>query len=183
MRAYVSLLVVPTLSACALVDENSFTDPVYANKRFDSVMVFGLGMGLEERSKAEQTVVDELIQHGAVALRSIDHVLPTRGYSDDEIAEIINKSGTQSTLALAVEGRRVRSEYVLPGHPLAAVFGGMVLEKPRAMYVAKLYEVDTGKVVWMTEYEERGSIYDDLIELTEEASEEIAEELIDGDLF
>ena len=180
----------------------SYTDPAYQGyPHFASVLVYADRMGVEERNLVESQVVQGLSTQGVRAFRSIDYAPPTRGHFFDQLREATLKTGAESLLIVGLIDRYSEEYYRPPTyHPGTTtatinqnsdytyvdiyqspgyVTGGYTVSKPRAVYLAALYDSAPGRqLAWRADGTASGGSSVSYDQLAVSASNEIVRLLI-----
>lgn len=201
------LILVFITSGCVSSDISSFTDPDYrGSPRFDSVMVFADRMGLEERRRTEDQIVQSLSSQGVAGYRSIDYAPPTRGDAFDQIADAMRRTGADALLIVGLVDQYTDESYrpptFHPGTTYGTVYmqgntgtletyttpgyttGGYTTSKPRALYAAALYDgANDYKTAWQADGLVSGSQYNDFSDLAAFAGRDIVRLLVTDGLL
>ncbi len=193
------------LSACAVTDMTSFSDPKFAGRQFSSVMVVGDQMPLKDRMAAEDILVREFERAGVRAVRGIDYLPPTRTITEELFRQAVAQTAVQTVLYLALVDRTTKETYIPPiYHPGTSystvnvigntayvntyttsgyTTGGYSISKPRAAYISVLVDVTSGETIWTAEASSRGNAFASFEQLTISASQEAVRKLIADGLF
>lgn len=193
------------LAACVRSEISSYTDPSFRQSAaVGSVVVFGLGMGLEERATVEGAAVARLGARGIRGVRGLDVAPPTRTMNDAEIVDAILASGADGVLIIGATAKGETSSYVPPQYHPGSVYGtatttgnfttfniyqspgyttgGYTITKPNAQYAAVLYDADTGAQLWQAGIQSRGTAFDDYESVAEGMAGDVIDELVESGL-
>ena len=164
------LLALPLIVCClsvmaASTKLSSYIDPAFKDKSYKSLIDIADNMNLNERQIVELMFVEKLAKFGIRGVRSIDHLPPTRQYTNDEIIDILIKSKAEGILYVNLTDRDVRSSYVPPtystdielhedmfgisGHSTTQQHGRYTVESPVVYYDVKLIDMKSGKIAWI----------------------------------
>jgi len=195
------------LIGCApRTDMTSFVDPAYRSGRnFSSVVVFAVGVGLEEKQIVETAVVEQFSAYKVRAFRGIDVIPPTREVTNQQWADKIVSSGVDTVLIISAGGKDVTETYVPPTYfpgtttGTAQTFGnttylnvyqspgyttgGYTISKPFAVYSATLIDVASGQTVWKADATSRGNAFATYNDLGLSVANETVAKLIADSLF
>lgn len=202
------------VAACARTEMTSYVDPSYrSGTKFSSVIVVGVNMSLEEKQVAENAAAGAFRQHGAMALRGVDVIPPTRNYTDEQISQLLIETGAESILILGAGARDIAQSYVPPTYVPGSTYGtatttgnyygntysgrttfnvyqtpgytvgGYTVSKPVATYSAALLDMRNGSVVWQADASSKGNAFADYGDLATSMAQEAVKQLAAEGLF
>lgn len=88
------------LAGCAQAKVSGYTDNTYKGQRYTSAIVLAADVPALIREDAESYAAKLLEKHGVRAIKSVDILPPTRKYSEQEISDIVARTGAETTLAI-----------------------------------------------------------------------------------
>ena len=210
IRATLILTVSLLLAACVRTTSTSFTDPLYVGQgplAPKQILVVADGMGMDEAQSAEGAMARTLSAELGMAVREGWTLFPpTRSYTPEQKADIVEQQGIDGVLVLVEGDRKIVSSYVPPTYGPTQVYGtattfgnttyvdatattyqygGYTLKKPRSVYQAT-YVDWTGpvsKVAWTATLKSRGSAIRNFSDLAEDAGVSAARKLIEDGLL
>jgi hypothetical protein len=162
------------ISGCVNSNITSYTDPTaHRHPAYTSVIVFGLGMGLQDTETVESGATGALGKLGVQSFRGVDILPPTRTLSREDAAKAIAATGAQSALVITAAGKGVSTSYAPPTYTPGPITGtafdvgnmtvlnlyqapgsyspGYTVEAPNARYGAALIDMKTGNTAWQSE--------------------------------
>lgn len=144
--------------ACATTDIASVQSPDYEDILFHSIVVLGTSGDIRIDKLIENEVASELEEQGVAAVKGSDLFPPVKEYSFDEMRETVETA--EAILTVAVTGSGEGSSYV-PGVASSTTttygytsttsttfMGGGTISYPVMNFDAKLYQLDSGDIVW-----------------------------------
>lgn len=211
MNAFRIGLVVTALlvSACAASKVASYKDPS-APSDYQNLVVVAGNLPLEQRAEAEKTMVEKAGAHSVQAIPGMSVLPPTRELSSEAISAAISSSGADAVMMMWAIDYSLNEVYVpptviSPGSSVTtgtitgygnsytlnttttynppSIFGGFTVSKPTAQYGAALYDVETGKRVWVAEISSRGNAFADYTDLARSAAAEAIRKLAEDGLI
>ncbi|NLX04451.1 MAG: DUF4136 domain-containing protein [Phycisphaerae bacterium] len=114
MKRLWGLCAVLLAGGCSQVSMESFTDPDFREATYRRVMVAAVFPDLDRRRAAEAAFVRAMAESDAEAEASLEYLLPTRQYSDDEVREILLRHNFDAVLTVRRTERWQEEEHV-PG--------------------------------------------------------------------
>ena len=181
MRKIITVFFISTLAlsitSCRTTQIKAFTDPDYTNFTIRKFVIEADSEG------AKQVIKDRLSSLDVEYTFANELFLPTRQYTKDDIANIILKQGYDSYLYIGIGKTAYSSNvtsyqtntqttYTQNTNPYTPNYGGinatgtstttpMTSHKSRTKAEAKLYDVRTGRVIWVAnlDSEAGGKLY------------------------
>jgi hypothetical protein len=173
------------LAACVSTDVASQVAPEFAGVRFARTLVVAdVGM-LNERTLAEDRIVDQLLHRRMDAVRSLDVVFAADTLPADAFLSHAARAGADAVLILRVidEGTSqsttpgLEEDGFVTGYASSTAFGGRTAFRPWARFRATLIETATGRTAWFADAECRGSGDSSARDLVADVAREIATRL------
>lgn len=159
---------------CATTRITSFRDPEFTGKTYNKLLIFAPFKDIESRTKMENAFKSHFVKPN-LAVPSIELIMPTRFYTDDDLDKIFMENEIDGVLLLALtdsysDKSYVPSTYKTQGYATFSgnvanyygttqQYGGYYVSKPRAKYALYLYDVATKKIAWISSSYTRGNAY------------------------
>lgn len=190
----------------------AFKDPDYKDYKIIKVMITIPGLDLDSRAKSEKTFVEKFTEArtasktifskkaaiDVTAVSSLDILLPTRKYTQDEFEALIKEHEIDSILLIKVTAQ-YSDEIYMPessyttetGNVYGNVFnsfsttvtsGGYSFSYPKAKMDLKLYDTITGKTIWMANAFASGNEFANFNSLMKSVAKETITKLTEADL-
>lgn len=105
-----ALLLLPAATGCASATLTAFRDPAFADRRFERIAVFAVGMYLDNAVAVENQVCANVAPSPCVSGKSV--LPPTRAYSDGEIREYLANARVDGVLIVALTDDQTASQYL-----------------------------------------------------------------------
>lgn len=162
---------------CAVTELSSFTDPDFTNYHPARVMLTAGLEHLDQKAEAEDIFLDAFKGLDLSCCRSIDVLLPTRQYADEELFAALKKAQVQAVLLIRetdyyedlayvpqtsttssygnlsantyYSGNRAYTYGTGHGTSYTTTSGGYYVSKPRVRHELKLYDVPSKRVAWI----------------------------------
>jgi hypothetical protein len=153
---------------CAVTDITSFRDPAFSGRIYHKLLIFAPFKDIESRIKMENAFKNWRPQsiHTAKRIPSIEIIVPTRSYTDEDIDEILLENSIDGVLLLIMTDAYSTQSYVPPTsstqgfatfsgnvanyYQTTKQYGGYYVSKPRIKFEIYLYDVSLKKVAWMS---------------------------------
>lgn len=193
------------LSGCAYSVVSSFKDPGFdIDHKYNSIVVAATNLPLDERIQAEKYMVKLASKKGIRAIAGMKIMPPTRVNDKRSIAIALRNSGASGLLLLWATSKETREQYIPPTvisggssyttgtvsqlggiytfnaltqYTPPVIIGGFTVEKPTATYKAALYDIKSGRKVWIADIRSRGNAYASYMTLARSAAEETINKL------
>jgi hypothetical protein len=201
-----AIAVCTALVGCAMSSVTSFKDPEAGDRRYTSPIVVASNLPLSDRAQAEQKMVEAIQKKSGLRVMSGMQIFPpTRDWDGATMNAAISESGADSILIMWVTDIGSTQTYVPPqvisggssstmgtatnmgggNYSLSystlytppTVVGGYTLQKPTAQYGAALYDVSTGRKIWIGEISSRGNAFASYADLAKSAASSIVSDL------
>ncbi len=160
---------------CATTNLTSFRDPEFAGKNLHKILVVVPFSDLESRQTAETAFVNRFAGYGVEAVPSMQMLMPTRTYTNEELAKILFENKVEGVLIVKLTDVSSTQTYVpqssstygqgtLSGNTInyssqTYSYGGYYISKPRVRFELQLFDVSSGKVAWVGTSLTRGNAY------------------------
>jgi hypothetical protein len=154
-----------TLTNCASTRLTSQSDPSFADKRYNKILVYFESADLELRREAEIAIRTKLTQYQVECSPAHQLFFPGKNYSDFEATNILESNQIDAVLIIRLLDAGVSSTYIPPttqtqtkawisgnylsGSSTTRSYGGYNINKPWASFSAQLLDVTTQNVVWI----------------------------------
>jgi len=161
MRPFRSVLLLAAcvLAACSAVTvTNQWKDPSWAGPPVSNVLVLGIAKSDTNRRLFEDTVAEQLHAAGVTAEESYA-VIPIGGGSQDQLIELVKKSGAQALLATRVQRVEQKTNVMTSGPAYGRFYSwygnawSMSPELTQYDVVTletSVWDLKTEKVIWST---------------------------------
>ena len=181
MRFLITGIILVLLGGCVTTKLVSYRDPSFATGYNMGKMVFVASeLPLEERSFVETKFVEQFTKIGINGIRGMDLFPPTRSFTDDQKAKILQNNNIDSVLMIVGYSKTTDKTYVpqqyhagtttgtisyvgntayLTTQNHGYTTGGYTIKKPIFTYTLNLHEVRTGKIVWTASATAKGNAY------------------------
>ncbi len=140
----------------------SFKDPAYNNIQVKKMMVLAYGMSLNSRAQTERRFFKgRFAKTTTEVIPSVDILMPTRSYTDDEINELIKQNNIDAVLIVSLVNTSSSQTYIPEvttgtinlygntGYFSANTFGGYYVSSPNAAFELKLFDPVNGNCMWI----------------------------------
>ncbi|WP_201315752.1 hypothetical protein [Dyella sp. EPa41] len=155
----VLLLAASALAACSAVTvTNQWKDPSWAGPPVSNILVLGIAKSDTNRRLFEDTVAEQLHAAGVTAEESYA-VIPVGGGSQDQLIELVKKSGAQALLATRVQRVEQKTNAMTSGPAYGrfyAWYGNAWSMSPELTQYdvvtleTSVWDLKTEKVIWST---------------------------------
>ncbi len=155
-----SIALAISLTACITTNVKGFTDREYADYRVKKVVVRAPNANLDFGALIEQSFVEEFNFRGIHAASFMTMFPPTREWTDEDVANELEKNGFDSILYVILTGSDTNTDTVgFHNTGTARVYNNSVSYSSYSTPVrsirrytstrARLYEVRTARTVWV----------------------------------
>jgi PBP1b-binding outer membrane lipoprotein LpoB len=159
----ISIVYIVLVTSCAGTSStktviSSFKDPEYAASSLGKIMILVPFEDLALRKQAEHTMATKINQSGAIAVPSMEILLPTRTYSEHEALTVIHENNIDRILIVSLRDTQSHRFYwkfkrfIFPHDTLTYYF------------TLKLFDVESGNIIWMATSTTKGVAKKDLME-------------------
>ena len=180
MRWAINLVILSFLVGCVSTKITSFRDPEFrTGYSIGKIVVGAPELPLTERLAVETKFVEAFEKASVVAVRAVDLLPPTRQFTGDQIAQILDQNSVDTLLLMVGYMKSTQSTYIpqthYPGQTTGTVnyigntayfqaqtspgftAGGFSVKKPVFSYTLNLSDHRTGKIVWTASGTGRGN--------------------------
>ena len=174
-RFFVALMGFSLLSACASTSVRSQTDPQLAGRTFHKVLVFVNLSDLGLRQDAERQFRTTLAAYRVEAVPSAEFFFPGRTYVAEEVGKILADAQIEAVLIVAAAGTGTSASWIpqtattqgtatvsgntVTGRATTQTYGGYYVNKPWAQFDASLFDLASGKNVWVASMSSKGNAF------------------------
>lgn len=153
----------------------SVLDPSVGRPTFQKILILALFADLESRMEAESIFVENLAERNVGGISSITVMPPTKEYGQDELLQIIDKSGADGILIVSLTDAYTKEIYIPQSSETTGsgfVYGNIIdyssrtthtggyyVSKPRVHYELRLIDVATGDTAWLATSLTRGNAF------------------------
>lgn len=200
MKSFVPILLSAILiTGCAWTKISSVKDPDFANVKFSKILVFAPFSDLEYRQTTEGKFQNALNQKGVIPVKSLDLFPPTREFSEYGIMNVLDKNGIEGILFVTLADYWTSQTYIpessstqgsasLIGNTIyysgrTQNYGGYFISKPNIAFEMRLYDIQTGRMVWIAKSDTRGNAYADFGVMISSLANETANKLKKDDIL
>lgn len=194
------------VAGCASTEMRAFTDPDFKGHTFKRLLISGRLEHLDQQAEAEDIFVKKFADLDVVCTRSLDVLLPTREFSDDEMFDVLRRNNIDAVLVLretqyyeeqkyVPESSHTRTHGTLSantyyhgnmahthGSMRATSYthksGGYYVSLPRVRHQLELYDVASKRVVWISGTFTRGNSLAGFNALVKSVADETVEALV-----
>lgn len=179
--------------ACASTQMTPVRDPSASALAYQRLLIIAPFSDLGFRMQAESAFVAELANKGVHSISSISVLLPTRTYSNEELAGILRDAGADGVLLVTLTGAYTQHSYVPPSSTTTGTatlsgnilnysgrkqyYGGYYISNPRIHYELRLFDVSTGETTWVATSLTRGNAFAGFETLTQSLARTAIEKL------
>lgn len=200
----VSIFWLSALSGCASTSVTAFKDPEFANARFERIAVYANTLNLEWRSSLEQGMAEEVIAQGGSAIPSMLIIPPTANQSAEEAVQALIDNNVSAVLQIDIGDSGVQEQWipqtgstttttgtasvygntgVYSGSSHTTNYGGYNVNKPWANMQTRLFDVESGKTVWIASSSTGGNAYADWDDIRSSYCKKIASEMVKSNIW
>ncbi len=191
---------------CASTRMRSFLDPDFRDHRYNNLLIAVRFENLDQQADAEDIFVKHFSTIDGSCRRSLDILLPTRQFSDEELFNVLRRHNIDAVIIVR-ETDYYEEEYYVPqsttthsrGSLSANTYyhrsyattygttqqrthsyttGGYTIRKPRVRHKVELYDVDSTRMAWTGGSLTRGNAYARFKNLVDALARETKKELI-----
>ena len=183
MRLLKILIFLLLISGCAQTRMTAFLDPDFRSQSYRRLLIAPSYKHLDQRNYAECRFTRAFAETNTQALPSLQILLPTREYSDEEFFDLLHRHHIDAVLLIRVteiyeELRYLPETYSAPTHGYlsAGLFarprrlhtpeyypplptGGYYLKSPRVRHEIILYDVASKRPAWIADALTAGDMY------------------------
>jgi hypothetical protein len=175
MRHHLAVLIlILSGGACARTSMSSMPAPELAGRNFHHILVVAGLADLGLRQDMEQRIASHSSQGSYEFIPSFQVFFPGRQYSPDEVAAALREHQIDATLVVLPGDVGATSGYVPPTYTSGCTIwsstqgcsqvtttqtGGFTYQKPWAQFTASLYDVNTGRSIWVATATTGGNAY------------------------
>jgi len=176
-------------SGCASTKVTSYVNPEMVNHQCDNVLIEARTVGLTKQKGIEDAFYEDLSECGFPSIRSYDIFFPGREYSEAEKKKIYRDNKVDAILTAKIcDAGKTKSyqsftNYYKIGNITTAFSFGGTSSNPWIEFEAKLYDAQSGEVIWVAGATTKGSGYSSFLNLANSMSNSTVYQLIkDGRL-
>jgi len=137
------MLLIVVQAGCASTKGSSFRDPSVPDKTYTCIIIFINDSNIAYRQQMENALSDKLSGYGVKGLKGTEIILPTQQYTQEEYNEAIKNTHCEALLTVTIHNTDANINYV------PTVSGTMPITTGSATAKIKLYDIVSGKTVWM----------------------------------
>jgi hypothetical protein len=170
---YVTIILV--LYSCAITKINSVTDPEFKNTHYSKLLIISTFTNLLYQQEIEKQF-KQYCKYKDIDLVTGSELIPTtREYSESEISKILKQNNIEGILIIAMEDYWESDNYVpqssytygsayVVGNSISYSqrrqnYGGYTYSKPRTVFDNRLFDAESGKIVWKSSSITRGNAF------------------------
>ena len=205
-RITLSLALPLALIGCATTQMTSMAAPEVKGRSFGTVLVIAdiADLGLRQQaenafahspSTAHSLVCDPICRAAddarasTVFLAAYAVLFPGRNYTPMELIAILAANKIDATLVVTPTAAGTSESYVPPSYSTSCTSwsvttscrttqsGGVVVERPRATYVARMFEIRSGRAIWISTASTGGNAFASSSTLIESMAEKTLQHL------
>lgn len=194
-------------SGCASTKMRSFPDPDFAGHEYRCILIAAQLKNLDQKADAEEIFVDEFSDLDMTCIRSLDVLLPTREYADEDLFDILKEHHVDGVLVVR-ETEYYEEEKYIPessttttnsnlsattfyyggtaytqgtgrGTSHTSKSGGYYVRKPRVRHHVELYDVKSRSTAWVGAAFTKGNSKAKFKHLIESLAEETAKTFVE----
>ncbi|MBE3046006.1 hypothetical protein IMZ48_26400 [Candidatus Bathyarchaeota archaeon] len=146
------------------------------------------------RQDAERQFRTSLAAHRVAAVPSSEILFPGRTYSTEEIGKILVDAKVEAVLVVAAAGTGTNASWIpqttttqatatvagntVSGQATTQTYGGYAVNKPWAQFDASLYDLASGKNVWVARMSSKGNAFAGWGDLARSMAKKTAAQLV-----
>jgi len=190
-----TIIALTVILGCAATQIETFKDPLFEGKTYNTIMVFGEFSDLKNRKSVENKFCQAFGEKGINCVSSIDLIYPTREYGKEEIVKIVKENKIDAVLMVSLKDAYEKKIY-MPGDSKtscqANYYGNVdchtytspsyYISKPRIKCESVLVDIERDKDVWMASSFTAGNAYADFEVMVISLARETLKKLSDDGL-